>query len=77
MAQRGTEQYLRVLGYFQTHLCASSKEAAHALDMNGTNLLRYVRLIRADWKNPEPTMLDPVSIEMRLRNLEKIVGRNL
>lgn len=74
MAVRGSEQYLKVLGYFQLHLCASNKEAAYALKMDVKNLSRYIRLIREDWKNPEPTLLDPVAIEMRLRNLEKVVG---
>lgn len=74
MATRNTDTYLRVLGYFQTHLCASPKEAAASLGISLPTVHRYVRLIRADWNDPEPQILDPVSIEMRVRNLERTLS---
>lgn len=77
VSRRSTPTHLRVLGYFQSHLTATSKEAATALGVSYATVQRHVKLIRKTWSRPEPFLMDPEAIEMRLRNLEQAVSRRI
>lgn len=65
-----------MIGYFQTHLCATAKEAARDLNVSPATASRYVRLIRSEWRN-KAISVDLADIELRVVNLEKAMGRLL
>ncbi len=47
----GEENYLRVLGFFITHICATQRECAVALDLSVMAVNRHVARIRDNWRD--------------------------
>lgn len=46
----GEENYIRVLAFMQTHLCATQRECAEALGLSVMAVNRHVKRIRENWK---------------------------
>lgn len=46
----GEENYIRVLVFMQTHLCATQRECSETLDLSVMAVNRHVKRIRQKWK---------------------------
>lgn len=47
----GEENYIRVLAYFMTHICATQRECSEELGLSIMAVNRHVARIRKGWRN--------------------------
>ena len=50
---KGEANYLAVLAYMSSHLCATQRECAEALGLSVMAVNRHVKRIRGEWRNDQ------------------------